>query len=415
MTFLKTYLPKLNLAVLILIAFIMPIYQKPLGLLIGVFALLTFIDASINKTFEINNKKIIITGFLFFLIHIISVLYSDNKGVAWFDIEVKLSLFIFPMLFLFKNKYLIDRKKKVLFSFVIGSLVSSILMIISAGLNYNELGSAAFYYTNICLFHPSYMAMYFTFSIAIIVKYMVINIIQKSNKRTIFIQYVLPALSILLLITIIFLLQSKAGIITTILMSLFLFVFSIIKVRSVLFRIVVPILLVSLIFVYVQKSSRLKPMVTSVETIVKTGKSSDSTTGIRFEIWKTTIKEIKSNWLIGVGAGDIKSTLYNNYADNSSNSIVKNSFNIHNQYLETFLGQGIVGILLLLAMLFLGLQEAIKRKNWLLTVFVGIIAINFGPESMLNTLAGVVFFSFFYYFLFTFSTEKDSTPITNLV
>jgi len=155
----------------------------------------------------------------------------------------------------------------------------------------------------------------------------------------------------------------------------------------------------------VQKSSRLQAMLTSVEEISETGESEDSTTGIRFSIWKITVHEVSKHWILGVGAGDIKPVLFKEYENKKLNGALKKNLNVHNQYLETFLGQGIFGFLLLLSMFFLGFKEAARRKEWFLSVFLILMAISFSPESILNKEAGVIFFALFYNFLFVFPIE----------
>lgn len=376
-----------------IMAFVMPLSDKPLGILIALFSISNIIDGIINKTFSFEKKTIIITGLAFFFIHLISVFYSQDQGRAWFDIEVKLSLLIFPIVFLFNSQYLSKNTKVVLYSFVAGALFSSIVMLIRAYLNYIDQGSIAFYYSRIALFHPSYISMYFILAIAIIIKFMV-------NKKRTYTYQIFSALSILLLLRMIFLFQSKAGMITIIAISFFLLIISVIKLRSLLLKIAITLLVVSFTLIMVQKSSRLQAMLDSVEEISDQGHSADATTGVRFEIWKLTLEEIKAHWLFGVGAGDIKPVLFERYKKSDLDDALSKHLNVHNQYLETFLGQGILGLLLMVSLFLLGLKEAYRRKDWFLSVFIILISLSFGPESMLNNQSGVIFFAFFFYFLF---------------
>jgi O-antigen ligase len=394
------YLSKVSFAILILLTFIMPLTNKPLGILIALFSLTNIVDGILNKTFTLKKFPIFVLGISFFLIHIISVWYSLDQERAWFDIEVKLSLLIFPIVFLFKNQFISENYKYILYSFVAGSISSSFIMLIRAYLNYLDEGSIAFYYAKIALFHPSYIAMYFILSIAIIIKFMV------NQKRT-YTYQIFSALSVLLLLRMVFLFQSKAGVITIIAISFFLLTISIIKLRSLLLKIAITLLVVSFTLIMVQKSSRLQAMLNSVEEISKNGSSDDSTTGVRFEIWKLTLDEIKSNWFFGVGAGDIKPVLFKRYKSSNLDNALSKNLNVHNQYLETFLGQGIIGISLLLSLFVIGLKEAYLRKEWLFSVFIILSAMSFAPESMLNNQSGVIFFAFFYYSFFIFTNERS--------
>lgn len=391
---------------LLAIAFFMPLTDKPLGILIGIFALFSVFDGFLNKSFKIYNWPIFILIILFFFIHLVSVAWSDNQNRAWFDVEVKLSLLIFPIAFVAQNPFLRRHLKYILYSFVLGAIVSSLLMLTIAYFNYQDIGSIAFYYTNISLFHPSYMAMYFIMAIAIIIKFMV-------NKKRSVAFITTSSFGILILLRMIFLLQSKAGMLTIIAISIFLLIISVIKLRSLLLKIAITLLVASFSLIMVQKSSRLQAMISSVEEISESGSSDDSTTGVRFEIWKIAWNQIQNNWLIGVGAGDIKPVIFEDYEKHNIEVAMRKNLNIHNQYLETFLGQGIIGIALLLALFYFGFKEAAQRKDWMLSVFLLIIAISFAPESMLNTQAGVVFFAFFFNFLFLLKDEtKEERPTT---
>jgi O-antigen ligase len=252
------------------------------------------------------------------------------------------------------------------------------------------------------------MAMYFIFAIGILINYMV-------SKKNLNKYQIPPSLTILFLLRMIFLLQSKAGMLTIIAIATFLFIISLIRVRSLLLKIALSILIVSISFVMVQKSSRLQAMISSVKEISKKGESEDTTTGIRFEIWKIAVKEIHHSWFLGVGAGDIKPVLFKDYKNKSLNGALDKNLNVHNQYLETFLGQGILGIGLLLLLLYWGILKASRTREILNSIFVLLIILSMGPESMLNNEAGVVFIAFFYYFLFIFNLSEDEESQTILL
>lgn len=399
---LKKHLPKLSLSILMVMAFAMPIHLRIMPVLIILFIVFNTLDGFLNNTFLFNNTKFVITGILFYLIHLISVFYSDNKEAAWFDMEVKMSLFIFPLVFLFKNPFILKRKNWVLYSFVAGSIASSLIMLLFAFSRFDGANSKVFYYIELGLFHPSYMSMYFIFAVLIIAR-----LINQELKK---IGYRLIAYStIIFLLVLISQLQSKAGILSVLIISIYYLVFAFIRSNPILLRTSFLVLAVSVSLVFVQKDSRLQSMAQSVETIQENGQTSGST-GVRYSMWTITAKDLKNHWITGVGAGDIKPELFKKYEEVGLIEAIEGNFNIHNQYLETFYGQGIIGVLLLLALLIMGILEALKRRELLLSGFVILLALSFGPESMLNSQMGVVFFSFFYYFLFSFTAEPKKLP-----
>jgi O-antigen ligase len=134
--------------------------------------------------------------------------------------------------------------------------------------------------------------------------------------------------------------------------------------------------------------------------------TTEESNGVRVLIYETAIDIIKSNYAIGVGTGDIKVELMKEYKARNMTGALENKLNAHSQFLETFIGQGIAGISLLLLLFLIPFINSIKTKNWLLMTFVFIVALNFLTESMLNTQAGVVFFAFFYSFFVSLKTNK---------
>jgi len=390
--------PKLSLFFLIAIGFLIPLDTKLISWAIGFFAIFQLIDGAVNKTFYLNHKTITFTGLAFFAIHLISVLYSTNMERAWFDIEVKLSLFIFPILFLFKNEYLIKNKNYVMLAFVIGTLIASLLMINRAFLIYPFFGPEVFYYKLYSWVHPSYIAMYFILSILFIIKYLI------SYKRNIW-KLVFGSTIMIFQILNIYLFQSKAGIFSMLIVAIYLLYIAIVRLKSIFTKLSLGVLTVTIFFIVFGGNERMNEMVNSVEVVKETGQSSDTSVGLRLSIWEIAAKQIPNNWLLGVGAGDIKPTLIKQYIKENLTIAYQYNVNVHNQYLETLLGQGLVGFSLLLLFLYFGFKTAIKSKEWLITSFLITIALGMLPESMLNIQAGTTFIGFFYYFFLTFSKD----------
>ena len=77
--------------------------------------------------------------------------------------------------------------------------------------------------------------------------------------------------------------------------------------------------------------------------------------------------------------------------------ILNKKLNAHNQYLQTFLGLGIPGLLLLLSFLLVPFSLAWKKKkkNFPYMAFILIVLLNFLVESMLEARAGTNFIALF--------------------
>ena len=359
--------------------------------IIALFIIVSIVISIINNKLNYYYNKSLLLILLFFITHIIGIFYSTNKDIATFDIEIKLSLFIFPLLFLFisnlaQNKYNIILN--IYFSaasffsiFLISRLVYKLLI----GISFNKL-----MYTNYSYFlHPSYYAMYSVFAIII-----GISLIKNKNK----LHKILLSLLILFNIISIFFSDSKSGIISLIIVLFFIFIKYVYN-KSKSITILSLLLLIIAFIVTINTNSRMRTMfnvTTNYSKILNNPNDYKESTGLRILSWYATTQTIKKNPIVGVGTGDIKQELFIKYKELNFNKTLEIKMNVHNQFLETWLGQGIIGLFILLLMFIIPFIKAIKNKDLLLQGFLIIVFLNFLFESMLNTQAGTIFFAFFY-------------------
>ncbi len=340
---------------------------------------------------------------LIYLLYLVGLLYSSNFQYGWFDLEIKLSLFLFPLLFSTLDESVFDpaKIKFICKMFVLGCFTGSIILLIHAlfsKLLYNTEDS--FVYSNLSWsFHPSYFATYLAFAIAIIADFVFLNY----NKMTVQARAGLMIL-VLFFFAIVFLLSSKAGIGSLILITVLYILF--VMFRKKMFRLGISLIIISTLCFYA--AFNLFPYVvmriTKSNTITTLNESSmrsdTSSTSERLVIWKTSWEIIKQHFIFGVGTGDVKDELMKKYKEKNLQALFEHKLNTHNQYLETFIALGIIGFLALLAMLILPGIRAIRTGNYLYFVFLMIFSFNILVESMLEIQAGVVFFAFFNSFFF---------------
>ena len=387
----KTILPKISFAFLLLLVFNMALFKGLVPITVVLFAFSSLVLAIVNREFHILNKKVFIIGISFFLIHLISVFYSDNKPVAWFDIEVKLSLLLFPLIFIVKNDIITKYRKYVFIVFAIGVVIANIYMLTTTLMTYN--GKWWFLYSSYLskYIHPSYIAMYNLFSMSILVLYF--SDIKNKLRYLLFIP-------IAFLTGMIYLFTSKAGLLASAVVILYFSFILFMRIKNKVIKLVFPILLIISITYVVSTNFRIQKMVKSIVEIVQSGELDESSTGTRIGIWEAAVNVVSENFVIGVGAGDIKAELYSKMDKMGivNEEANEKHYNVHNQYLETLMGQGIIGFVLLIALFIIALKYAYHNKDHILAIFIIIISLNFFPEAMLNNLHGVVFFALFYYF-----------------
>jgi O-antigen ligase len=100
-------------------------------------------------------------------------------------------------------------------------------------------------------------------------------------------------------------------------------------------------------------------------------------------------------WLYGLGTGGVQAQLQACYAGKGFVYEKSLQLNAHNEYLQTTLRHGIIGLLLLIGVLILPLYRSLAQRQYLYAAFLLLCAFAFLTESMLSRQAGVIFFAFF--------------------
>lgn len=130
----------------------------------------------------------------------------------------------------------------------------------------------------------------------------------------------------------------------------------------------------------------------------------------RFEYWRTGIKIIKQNWLIGVGTGDVQKAFDEQYKKDNSLLTDKNRLRAHNTYLTNWISFGIVGLIVFLWMIYYFLRSHIRTHSYLPVMFMLVACSTFFIEDTLETQMGTTFFAFFYG-LFSITTKKEESNL----
>ena len=125
---------------------------------------------------------------------------------------------------------------------------------------------------------------------------------------------------------------------------------------------------------------------------------------LRLVIWKYTPKIIaeEDSWLVGLSPGDSQDVLDEKYkaigiytGNPNFGDIGYLGYNTHNQFLQTLLELGIVGMLLLLGLFAVVLILSFRLQNFLFTAFLLVFLMFLLSESALEAHHGSVFFTFF--------------------
>ncbi len=404
-----TFFSKSTLYLSYVFAFSLSLFPKLLPPVIIVWALsfiAWFIAAKKRVVFTFNfPQKLLI---IFYLFYVAGLFWSENTGQALFALEVKLTLLIFSLMVSSNTGFFKRNIAGILLFFVLGILTSSLYCLtrsfieslsFAGGLDFNPVdsryadwayGGNRFRYLGLSyVLHPTYYSLYILFALIVDVIFLKNGIFEN--------RYIKLALktAIPVFVIMIYLLSSKAVLISS-LMVLVLFAFDLYKKYNNI-QVKVSILFVSLIIITVAVTNprfgKLMKAIENPETIMDN--STDGSFISRVHIWGAAVDIVRRNFLFGVGPGDTKNTLVAEYGKKGFIDPYEKKSNAHNQYLETFINTGVFGFVILLLILIVPLF-ILEKQNTLFKIFIIMIAFNFLFESMLNTIAGVLFFGFFY-------------------
>ncbi len=110
--------------------------------------------------------------------------------------------------------------------------------------------------------------------------------------------------------------------------------------------------------------------------------------------WKSSI-DANKDFFFGNGIGDAKESIIDSYVKNNMLKDAERKFNAHNQYIQTYVGLGVLGVLLLFWIFYYYFIFFIKNKFYLGYMFMVVSSILFITESYLERQKGVVIFTFF--------------------
>ena len=374
---------KINIAFILLFSLVL--FPRNLkSIVIVLFALILITKAIINKhTF--NWKFFLINSSVYIFI-LLTVFYSEDMRYAGLKLQTMLSLLLFPLLFSLISvddyKSIYQKKDKFLYTYILSVLGFNISIFLWYCIKYANVFDVIQHYLIIVdqklgkfNLHPIYVSMH----IGMALIFCFYLFMRKRNKWILlFIPLLLFFLSILL---------KKGPIISLIVVLFYVTVFILNKKTRV------KVVLLSLTgFVFVFTSPKLRSNFKELLNITPLTENNLTSTNIRAEIYKSSIKPMWESLFSGYGVGDFNTVLRNSY---KNEILKKKEYNAHNQYISFMLIGGILLLLLFLGVNFYNINLAVKQQNYLFVIISVFYLVNMMTESILERENGVIFFSFF--------------------
>ncbi|KJS05599.1 MAG: hypothetical protein VR77_07860 [Flavobacteriales bacterium BRH_c54] len=333
------------------------------------------------------------------------LIYTDNLKSGWFDMEVKLSLLVFPLII--GSKPLTEKQVRgIIKSLIISIIYVGLYLISRAIIFYFFNHENVFYYQLFSPFiHPSYLSMYINMAVAWV-------LYQNYNGKKVFTNaFIVDKLLVLYLFAITFLLASKSGIFLFIIIVFVYLCLEFYKNRKMIhFAVGSLIILLSFIALSYFSPKNFDRIIHLIETINSNDieNNSNESSSLRLHLWSTSNEVIKKSFLVGYGTGDGKDVLNKALEEKEITNAFKNKLNAHNAFYEIFLKLGVVGFVVLLLNIIFPSFIAFKQNNVLYLFLVIILVFNFSFESMLETKAGVIFYAFFNSLIFFKVTVNEN-------
>ena len=370
-------------------------FLLPLGINIPTpFFIVAIIFGVLNvfKTFHLftMNNKVLFLFPLYFLTLCVSLIFTNNKDEGVFLIQRSLTLVFFPMIFMFVKEDASSVRK--LFDFLLyGILISFFIQFFRAFFyfiqdtkidlisDYTFGGIISFTNSLFSKFHYQLRVEYSGIVNSNYVSLYILLVLCYYLKRKLTSRYQLCILLVLFLY--IFILASPAAYITLSFMAFLLLIT--IKDRSKKYLMFIIYLLGILIFFGSISDNK---TITNEPKVQKAGVEKS-----RWQIWHTSMLLIYESPVFGYGVGDANEALFQKYKVLGYMDTYQHKFNAHNQFFQTALQTGILGLAVLVS-IFVTLAIRLKRsRNEFLVFLIFFISLFF--ESMLVRFNGIVFFS----------------------
>lgn len=395
-------------ALLFLVGFSIPFSYAINSICVGAFCLfsLFFLEKHTFKDFLKKGINIHFLFMLYFALQFVGVLYSEDMSRGFNYWVQNIVFLILPIAFKSISDVL---SKKAIKASLYGLFVGVLVILLSIHVNiFNKIFTenlglkslltkfvrVAFVSEGIVEIHPPYFGLMVVFCLigVLLIKHSKVNLLNLGLKSLLTLYFLVSLYGI-------------SSFMSIVLIGLFLCCCLVYMLKKGDFKLL-AIILISLTTVIVlvfktnyRKITKLFPgesLIGRIEWSFFKEKGDTS----RPENWKSVLSVVKDNAIFGIGSdGGLK--YLQKYRSKNSESF-RNKHNAHNQFLETLLRHGIIGLLVYLAILVLIFFSAFKSKNFIFIAFILVFVISSLTESYLVRQIGLIFFTFYSLLFCTF-------------
>lgn len=334
---------------------------------------------------------------VFLFVAMVGLFYTEDINSGLKILETSFSFLSIPILLNLIKPFDEVSLIKLLWAFVSGLFVACILCLAYATISFfqsSDPASFLFYrFTHVIDFQPTYFAYFLVFCITFCLytlKY------HKGRSRPNIIVFLALFFFVVLMLT---------GGRTSFISMLFVFSFFLLRVFLDQERVNAQINVVGIVVIMVIT------MFTTTGFEQGDRKLVLNDSWDRFELWKSAISA-NTNPLLGVGTGDTKTVLNEYFLSHKMERFALDSLNSHNQFIQIYLSNGILGLLVIILLLARPIYLSFVQ-GYTLGILVFFPFILYGvTEVFLGRYQGVVFFAFLHQAFTTYL--ESSKPMISL-
>lgn len=371
-----------------LILFSSLLVPEKLGVfLIIAYVLYTFFSKVNLHNITLTQISIPLLMLSFFFINALSLIWSDNpiKGIK--EIESIASFFLFPtLIILFRKRKTNYYKVAYFFSKALNLvLIACIGIALYNALKYVGFQHWPFKYYNFTYwvgFHPGYLSLLLLISLVNMA-----FIYAKTKNKWIFVSFVFQS-------SMLFFIGAKY--------SLGLFLFDIVLLMILFRNIIKTKILLGVLGVVLSALFSLSLSINTYDRILNFRDAFIK----RGELNKSAIVLAQDRIWLGYGAGGVDGRLIESYKNNNNEEAYVKKYNAHNQYIQTLLTTGLIGLFILIAIILVAIKTSQNRR--LCFILMLQFAIFFTVESALERQKGIVTFVIWTLFVVVYSSKQNN-------
>lgn len=364
-----------------------------------------------QKLENIRASQVVWLFISFGVLYFAGYFWSANKAEAFRSIAVKLTVFIFPVVFA-SLRFGYAFTKRILQSFLTGLIVVGVFMIARAAyfhLN-GDPGRWTYQALTEYIMHPSYISLMYVVGIMICFHGILLRDVPVKKKAI--------AIAFVLFFTLmVFLLSSKTGLISLVFAFLFYIGYAVVRFKRYFVAGAALAALIIAFFVSLKVFPAMEARINAMLEVISSDKPIDpkeyESNRVRLLIWSADMELISAHPMTGVGTGDVQDELMRTYTEKGMQGAYDKKLNAHSQFLQTGIALGWPGMIILIGIFLTAFVWSVRRRFGFAALLVTLLVFNFIPESMLQVQAGTLFFGFFFSFILFAADTAVISPETS--